>query len=72
MTSLFSDLPLPGLGGAGARPDAESHLPRVMAPREEQAAADGGARPGSLVADALLEVSTRRRRRRSRTRAASC
>lgn len=57
MTSLFSDLPLPGLGG-GARPDAESHLPRVMAPREGQGdpeIPDGGAPQGSLVADALVE-----------------
>ncbi|WP_420114578.1 hypothetical protein, partial [Pseudactinotalea sp.] len=53
MTSLFSDLPLPGLSGA-PRPDVESHLPRVMPPREDEQP-DGGAEQGSLVADALVE-----------------
>lgn len=50
MTSLFSDLPLPGAGPV--RP--ETHLPRTMAPRED--APDGGdAGESSLVADALLD-----------------
>ncbi len=53
MTSLFSDLPLFG-SGAAPRPDAESHLPRVMAPRETDPEPDGGP-SGSLVADALVE-----------------
>ncbi len=60
MTSLFSDLPLPGLE-SGPRPDVESHLPRVVPPREGgDDGTDGtdGAdarRGGSLVAEALLE-----------------
>ncbi|MFV0252462.1 MAG: DNA helicase PcrA [Beutenbergiaceae bacterium] len=54
MTSLFSDLPLPGMEPGVRADDAESALPRVVAPRETDSddASDG---TGPLVAQALLD-----------------
>ncbi|MBZ2197715.1 DNA helicase PcrA [Occultella gossypii] len=57
MTSLFDNLPLPGLSAS-----ADAHLPRVMPPRDPDAQASPDGRdsngengPGSLAAEALLD-----------------
>ncbi|TDE97591.1 DNA helicase PcrA [Occultella glacieicola] len=51
MTSLFDNLPLPGLTG----PTTDAHLPTVMPPRDPDADDASNGEQASLAAEALLE-----------------